>query len=122
MVKPTPVANRNPIYPDGVKTIRSRCTATTQFNTKCKKFVSKKSNPNHTALCNVHIKHYLHHTMANDKLIRKIIDLTDNLENDDVIVINPTNESDEIFGICCYCGENCNPCSQSCGHCMRSKY
>lgn len=23
------------------------------------------------------------------------------------------------FNICCYCGDECNPCSQACGRCMR---
>lgn len=28
-----------------------------------------------------------------------------------------TNASN--FGTCCFCGEGCNPCSQSCGRCAR---
>ena len=24
------------------------------------------------------------------------------------------------YGLCCFCGNRCNPCSQSCGRCARS--
>jgi len=26
----------------------------------------------------------------------------------------------EPFGVCCFCGDGCNPSSQACGSCMRS--
>lgn len=35
--------------------------------------------------------------------------------NDETNDIN--NESE--YGTCCFCGEYCNPCSQSCGRCAR---
>jgi len=35
-----------------------------------------------------------------------------------------TDDKDEYFeemGTCCFCGDYCNPCSQSCGSCSREK-
>lgn len=29
---------------------------------------------------------------------------------------------DDGFGICCFCGEGCNPMSQSCGICARKLF
>ena len=26
---------------------------------------------------------------------------------------------EEDYGICCFCNDKCNPCSQSCGRCSR---
>lgn len=33
---------------------------------------------------------------------------------------NKEESNDFVSGTCCFCKEPCNPCSQSCGHCMRS--
>lgn len=30
------------------------------------------------------------------------------------------SESEEEYGSCCYCGDDCNICSQACGRCARS--
>jgi hypothetical protein len=34
------------------------------------------------------------------------------------LVDNKTDTTDE-YGTCCFCGDYCNPCSQSCGRCAR---
>lgn len=33
--------------------------------------------------------------------------------------ITESRESSPEYGECCFCGEPCNPCSQSCGRCAR---
>ena len=30
------------------------------------------------------------------------------------------DDDPEPFGVCCFCGDGCNPSSQACGSCMRS--
>lgn len=32
-----------------------------------------------------------------------------------------SEETEEEVGICCFCGDYCNPCSQSCGSCARNQ-
>ena len=67
----------------------------------------------------------------NDKNKRKNIDINNNkdkkikLEDEKKIKVNK-NEDDEndnfnyyTEGICCFCGNECNPLSQSCGKCAR---
>ena len=31
-------------------------------------------------------------------------------------------EESQVWGTCCFCGDDCNPHSQACGSCMRSPY
>ena len=34
--------------------------------------------------------------------------------------LSESSESEEARGTCCFCGGECNPCSQSCGRCARA--
>lgn len=31
-----------------------------------------------------------------------------------------TNDMNNTYGVCCFCGDYCNACSQACGRCMRN--
>ena len=44
----------------------------------------------------------------------------DNEENKDEDEENKDETEIEPFGVCCFCGDGCNPSSQACGSCMRS--
>lgn len=35
------------------------------------------------------------------------------------IEMDKTPMEEDEYGICCFCGEHCNPCSQACGYCVR---
>ena len=31
-------------------------------------------------------------------------------------------EEQEVYGTCCFCGDDCNPLSQACGACIRTPF
>ena len=66
---------------------------------------------------------------------KKIADLENNstINNDDIVLDNnekkndvpiaiEDSDSDNVYGRCCFCHEQCNPCSQCCGRCARNGY
>jgi Barwin family. len=78
---------------------------------------------------NININTYDQPIMVIIRDQKKIIHFYDNnLEKIDSepIIVDSNSDTNQVmkqvndYGICCFCGEPCNPCSQSCGHCLRS--
>ena len=75
---------------------KKRCKALTRKIKPCRCFVTTKNNPEHHLLCHIHLTE-----------LRKKIK-------------NQVFEDLAEYGICCFCNDYCNPCSQACGRCMRN--
>ena len=127
----------------------NKCGSTTGKNRRCKKYISVRNNPNKFKLCSTHlmtkqvkfdgidltkdaflqtIEQEIIDLTKDDAMTQtvgwEIIDLTkdDSIDND-VVPETPTNSVDDFeYGICCFCGDGCNPASQSCGQCARSMW
>ncbi len=72
---------------------------TYQMKHRCEYYISKTGRKRRC-------KHRKHNKRYNHRYCKQHLDmLQNNLE----------------IGLCCFCGEECNPCSQSCGTCARSR-
>ena len=56
-------------------------------------------------------------TINNDDIV-----LDNNEKKNDVPIAIEDSDSDNVYGRCCFCHEQCNPCSQCCGRCARNGY
>lgn len=84
----------------------NRCHATTKYGRRCKHRIINVENN----------KYCKQHQKPNN-----IQERSDEISNE--MAVETSNEmSIEINSTCCFCNEPCNPCSQSCGHCLRSRY
>lgn len=90
------------------QTIKKKCTATKYNNQPCGNCVTTKNNPDKLPLCYSHLAKEL----SDKKILASKAAAYDN--------INTNNEIEgwEI-GVCYFCQEDCNPCSQACGRCVR---
>ena len=56
---------------------------------------------------------------------KEIKDLTSSsdINTDDVVLENAgVKDTNTEYGVCCFCLGECNPCSQACGRCARSRF
>jgi len=109
---------------------RNRCSAIINKKTRCRRHRIKNN-----LLCWQHINKNKLHTLitrnkSTDKVSHKYYD--DDLNSYHSDKIDSDSESEPILlqchyeileqteGICCYCQGPCNPCTQSCGRCIRN--
>ena len=100
-------------------TKKKRCQALTNKKKACRSYQTKKNNPEHHVLC----CHHLLIVNKNQHLVDanvKINNYSSSLDNQDLV--KNVNDEECEYGICCFCQNYCNPCSQACGRCMRNNF
>lgn len=62
----------------------------------------------------------IHNNNNNDIIVNS--DNDDHPDNNDNNDYNDNNNNNYEINKCCFCGEQCNPCSQCCGICARKMF